>query len=59
MALLNWGDRYEAEHGSPRVFLHRDCGGRITERRTCSKCGAEVTERDVEWRPGPGARAAA
>jgi DNA-binding HxlR family transcriptional regulator len=56
MALVHWGDRYEAEDGPPRLFLHRECGGEITDRRTCAKCGAEVTVRDVETRLGPGAR---
>jgi DNA-binding HxlR family transcriptional regulator len=56
IALVNWGDRYEAEHGPPRVFVHRDCGGKVTDRRTCAKCGAELDARDVEVRPGPGAR---
>ena len=57
MALVKWGDRYEAENGPPRIFLHRDCGGEVTDRRTCAKCGAELNPRDVEWRPGPGALA--
>jgi DNA-binding HxlR family transcriptional regulator len=59
MAMLNWGDRYAAEGGPPRLFFHRDCGGAVTDRRACAKCGAELTVRDVDTRPGPGARAAA
>jgi DNA-binding HxlR family transcriptional regulator len=59
VALLRWGDRYYAEQGPPRVVLHRDCGGEVTERLTCAKCGAELTARDVEARPGPGLVAAA
>jgi DNA-binding HxlR family transcriptional regulator len=55
MALVEFGDRYEAEDGPPRLFFHRDCGGRVTGRRTCAKCGAELDARDVEVRPGPGA----
>jgi DNA-binding HxlR family transcriptional regulator len=56
MALLGWGDRYYADHGPPKRFFHRECGGEVTSRRTCAKCGAELTVRDVEARPGPGAR---
>jgi len=56
MALLGWGDRYYADHGPPKTFFHRECGGEVTDRRTCAKCGAELTVRDVEARPGPGAR---
>jgi DNA-binding HxlR family transcriptional regulator len=58
-AFVNWGDRYEAENGPPRIFVHRGCGGEVTDRRLCAKCGAELTVRDVEWRDGPGARQAA
>ena len=59
VSLLKWGDRYHADHGPPRVILHRGCGGEVTERLRCSKCGADLTVRDVEARPGPGAKAAA
>jgi DNA-binding HxlR family transcriptional regulator len=59
VALLRWGDRYYAEQGRPRLVLHRDCGGELTERLTCAKCGAELTAHDVEARPGPGLVAAA
>jgi DNA-binding HxlR family transcriptional regulator len=57
-SLLKWGDRYYAEHGPPRLILHRGCGGAVTERLRCAKCGAEVGARDVEARPGPGLKAA-
>jgi DNA-binding HxlR family transcriptional regulator len=59
VAFLKWGDRYLAEDGPPRLILHRGCGGEVTERLACSKCGAELTVQDVEAKPGPGARAAA
>lgn len=59
VALAKWGDRYLAEDGPPRLFLHRGCGGELTERLKCSKCGAELTVHDVETKPGPGARVAA
>jgi DNA-binding HxlR family transcriptional regulator len=55
IGLLKWGDRYYAENGPPRLVLHRGCGGEVTEHLTCAKCGAELTARDVEARPGPGA----
>jgi DNA-binding HxlR family transcriptional regulator len=58
MALMRWGDRYEAEDGPPRIVLHRGCGGEVTEQLTCAKCDAELTVRDVEQRPGPGALSA-
>lgn len=54
VSLLTWGDRYRAESGPPRVILHRDCGGRITARATCSACGAVLNPGDVTTQPGPG-----
>jgi DNA-binding HxlR family transcriptional regulator len=55
MALMKWGDRYESMDGPPRLVLHRECGGEVTEHSTCSRCGSPLTVRDVETRPGPGA----
>jgi DNA-binding HxlR family transcriptional regulator len=56
MTLMKWGDRYYAPpDGPPRVVRHRDCGGEITERLTCTACGAQLTARDVYSEPGPGA----
>ena len=58
VALMHWGDRhYPAEGGSPRVILHRDCGGELTRHLTCAKCGAELGPRDVVTESGPGDRA--
>jgi DNA-binding HxlR family transcriptional regulator len=58
IALVKWGDRYEAEHGPPRVFLHRDCGGELTGHLTCAKCGKPLSVRDVVAEDGPGVKAA-
>jgi DNA-binding HxlR family transcriptional regulator len=55
VALLKWGDRHYAEHGPPRVIEHKGCGGEISERLTCQRCGTELTAYDVVARPGPGA----
>jgi DNA-binding HxlR family transcriptional regulator len=55
MTLLSWGDRYYAPEGKPRIFKHRDCGGRLDDRLNCRKCGASLTARDVYWEWGPGA----
>src|SRR4051812_27634169 len=58
--LVRWGDEDYAEAGGPpRIFEHRDCGGELTVRLTCAKCGAELSPRDVRVLPGPGAAAAA
>lgn len=53
--LLRWGDRYAAPEGAPVVLRHKECGGELGERRVCSRCGAELTVRDVVAEPGPGA----
>jgi DNA-binding HxlR family transcriptional regulator len=57
-ALVTWGDTHAAPDGPPRRFLHRGCGGKVTDRRTCARCGAELDVRDVEVRAGPGLKAA-
>ena len=58
VTLMKWGDRYYAPpDGPPRVVRHRGCGGELTERLTCSACGAALHARDVVAEPGPGAGA--
>jgi DNA-binding HxlR family transcriptional regulator len=54
-ALLRYGDAYYAPAGPPMQLSHRGCGGELTDRRTCARCGAEVEPADVEAHPGPGA----
>ncbi len=47
MALRTWGDRY-AFDGSPGfVVVHRDCGGKVDDRRMCASCGAALGPMDV------------
>ncbi len=56
VALMQWGDRYEAPAGGPPVLLeHRGCGGQVDEHRVCAACGRKLTPRDVRALPGPGA----
>lgn len=57
ISLLVWGDRYLAYDGPPRLVLHRDCGGQITDRLTCSACDAPLGPGDVTTTGGPGLRA--
>jgi len=57
VALMNWGDRHAYSDGPPVVLEHRDCGGAVDDRRTCTRCGAPVDARSVRPRPGPGAAA--
>jgi hypothetical protein len=59
VALMKWGDRYSAPAAGPPVLLeHRGCGGAVDEHRTCERCGAKLSVRDVRALPGPGATAA-
>lgn len=59
MAIVRWGDEWQAgEAGPPLLHRHRACGCDFHPVQTCSACGAEVTARDVEVRPGPGVAAA-
>ncbi len=57
VALMKWGDRHFADDGPPQVVVHRACGGEITERCTCERCGEPLTVADVAVSAGPGALA--
>ena len=60
MAIVHWGDRYYAgPEGAPLLHRHKSCGHDFHPVVTCSECGEPVGARDVETRPGPGARAPA
>jgi DNA-binding HxlR family transcriptional regulator len=59
VSLISWGDRHAAPDGPPIILEHRDCGGRVNDRRICEKCGAFLGPRDVTARPGPARLAAA
>jgi len=48
IAMLGWGDRYEASPaGPPTRLFHRECGGEVTDRGICGACGQVLTARDV------------
>jgi DNA-binding HxlR family transcriptional regulator len=55
MSLMQFGDRHYAPEGPPVLVTHKDCGGTVDEHRTCERCGARLTARDVRAQPGPGA----
>jgi|SRR5581483_1022215 len=57
VALLQWGDRYEAPNGPPVLLVHKGCGGEIDDRRRCRECGAELEPWEAQARRGPGAAA--
>jgi DNA-binding HxlR family transcriptional regulator len=56
IAMMRWGDRYgEWPDGPPLVVVHKECGGRMDDRRICERCGKRMTVRDARAVPGPGA----
>ncbi len=57
VALMQWGDRYEAGPDGPPVQLrHRDCGEPVQLRLSCRAGHTLESARDVTPVPGPGAR---
>jgi len=55
IALLNWGDRYSTNPaGPPKIIVHKECGGRVSERGICESCGQVLRARDARQIPGPG-----
>ena len=59
IALLNWGDRYSPSPGGPpRLIVHKECGGAVSERGICESCGETLHARDAIQVPGPGREAA-
>lgn len=60
IALMQWGDRWEADPDGPPVeIIHRDCGYPVELVMRCTHDGVPVTARDLRPSPGPGARLAA
>jgi DNA-binding HxlR family transcriptional regulator len=47
LALTEWGDRWAAPDGSPIVYEHEGCGGRVRHELSCAKCGERPPPRDV------------
>ena len=57
IALLNWGDRYSPDPEGPRrLIVHKECGGTVSERGICERCGKVLHARDAKQIPGPGAK---
>ncbi|HEX6667161.1 MAG TPA: helix-turn-helix domain-containing protein [Solirubrobacterales bacterium] len=55
IALLAWGDRHSPEpDGPPMLIVHKECGGEVSDRGICERCGETLTARDARQVPGPG-----
>jgi DNA-binding HxlR family transcriptional regulator len=56
VALMQWGDRWEADEAGPPVHVvHRECGEPVRAQLTCAAGHDHLTARDTEAVPGPGA----
>lgn len=55
ISLMQWGDKYAAPDGPPRVVVHEACGHDADPRLRCSHCDEVLDPRTVRVRPGPGA----
>jgi DNA-binding HxlR family transcriptional regulator len=51
IALTEWGDRWAAPDGPPIDYEHRACGGHVSTRLQCDKCGKTPATKDVIARP--------
>ncbi len=59
VALLGWGDRHSpGPDGPPMLIVHKECGGRVSDRGMCESCGKVLGARDARALPGPGVEAA-
>ncbi len=59
VALQGWGDRHSAgPSGPPIVIVHKECGGTVSDRGICQRCGEVLHARDARAMPGPGLRSA-
>lgn len=55
VALLAWGDRYSPDpDGPPMLIVHKECGGAVSDRGTCERCGKLLRAPDARAVPGPG-----
>lgn len=48
IALIGWGDRHVSGAPGPAVeIVHKECGGRVNDRRICEECGEWLDVRDA------------
>ncbi|OMC41111.1 helix-turn-helix domain-containing protein [Mycobacterium sp. IS-1264] len=57
IALMQWGDRWQADADGPPVqILHRDCGHPVEAILRCPHDDTLLSARELQPVPGPGAR---
>jgi DNA-binding HxlR family transcriptional regulator len=60
IALMQWGDRWTADSDGPPVeVLHRGCGAKVHAALTCEDGHGDLSPRELDAVPGPGARVVA
>ena len=49
VSLMHWGDKHLFDADDPPVVLvHKgECGGRVSDRRICERCGSELEPREA------------
>ncbi len=48
IALMQWGDKHlPLPDGPPLVVVHKECGGKIDDRRICRRCGSHLEAREA------------
>ena len=48
IALRGWGDRYSTgPEGPPTLIVHKECGGTVSDRGICERCGEVLNARDA------------
>ena len=58
LALTEWGDRWVAPGTRPITYVHDGCGGRVTLRTECTRCGDSPPSEGVKARVARWPRAA-
>ncbi len=59
LAMVAWGDRWEADRiGPPTLIVHERCGKPTEAVMHCSECGAELHLDELRYHRGPGSRKA-
>ncbi|EUA08363.1 hxlR-like helix-turn-helix family protein [Mycobacterium kansasii 732] len=57
VVLMRWGDEHLPDPDGPPIMLrHHTCGEFVDPRLVCSRCGEEITTRNVTPEAGPGFR---
>jgi DNA-binding HxlR family transcriptional regulator len=51
VALTEWGDRWATPDGPPIRYEHEGCGGTVSVRLVCDRCGGQPSVQELAARP--------